>query len=190
MKVDHVFINEGSLNENSDKTSTIDDDFFVVVLGNKFRIYRNRLEFTYVECSYDDETDPHYKGKDECVTAAAFSEQNDYLYLGTSLGFIRYINLQELVNINEENYEHQKAGLVPRAPYQLDVNSNMPITSIQRFTNWEREATLLVTQNFDTATILVVRGDDEPELQNDINLRDLGDLENEAQKKKMAHMLS
>jgi len=92
-QVDKVFINEGSLNDDKDKMSTVDDDFFVVVMGNKFRIYRNRLEFTYVECSYDDENDEDFKGKDECVTAAAFSEENDVLFLGTNLGYIRYINL-------------------------------------------------------------------------------------------------
>jgi len=135
--VDKVFINEGSLNDNTDKTSTIDDDFFVVVIGNKFRIYRNRLEFTYVECSYDDPNDEDYKGADEVVTAAAFSERNDTLFLGTSLGYIRYINLQALVNINNENWQDPESqrGLVPRKPYQVDANSNMPITSMKRFVN-------------------------------------------------------
>ena len=136
-KVDRVFINEGSLNDNSDKTSTVDDDFFVVVIGSKFRIYRNRLEFTYVECSYDNPADEDYKGADEVVTAAAFSEMNDTLFLGTSLGYIRYINLQHLVNINNENWEDPEShrGLVPRKPYQVDPNSNMPITSMKRFVN-------------------------------------------------------
>lgn len=78
---------------------------------------------------------------------------------------------------------------MPRKPYQLDVNSNMPVTSIQRFTNLENETALLITQNFDTATVLTYRGPDEPELQNDVNLHDLGNLEDEAQKKKMQHML-
>jgi WD40 repeat protein len=136
-RVDKVFINEGSDNDNKIKDSTCDDDFFVVVIGSKFRIYRNRLEFTYVECTYDNPEDEDYKGPDEKVTAAAFSEHNDTLFLGTSLGYIRYINLQALVNINEENYQEEgtQRDLVPRKPYQVDPNSNMPITSMNRFVN-------------------------------------------------------
>jgi len=45
-----------------------------------------------------------------------------------------------------------------------------------------------VTQNNDQATVYCYQGDEKPELQVDIKLNDLGDLENEAQRKKMAHM--
>jgi len=150
------------------------------------------LEFTYVECSYDDPNDEDYKGADEVVTAAAFSERNDTLFLGTSLGYIRYINLQALVNINNENWQDPESqrGLVPRKPYQVDANSNMPITSMKRFVNQEEQTIILVTQNNDQATVYCYQGDNQPELQVDIKLNDLGDLEDENQKRKMAHMLT
>lgn len=139
--------------------------------------------FTYVECSYDNPDDEDYMGADEVVTAAAFSETNSTLFLGTSLGYIRYINLQALVNINNENWEDPEAqrGLVPRKPYRVDPNSNNPITSMKRFVNQEAESIILVTQNHDQATVYAYQGDNEPELQVDIKLNDMGDLENEAQ---------
>jgi WD40 repeat protein len=81
--IDRVFINEGSLNENTDKESTIDDDFIVVCYGNSFRVYKNRLDRTNIEMTLDGES----------VTAACFSENNDVLFLGTSTGYIRFIAL-------------------------------------------------------------------------------------------------
>jgi len=81
--VDRVFINEGSLNDDKDKNSTIDDDFFVVVTGNTFRVYRNRLDRTNVEMTLEG----------ECVTSACFSEDNTVLFIGTSSGYIRFIAL-------------------------------------------------------------------------------------------------
>lgn len=80
--------------------------------------------------------------------------------------------------------------MVPRKAYQLDVNSNMPITSMQRFTNQEGASVILVTQNNDTATVFTYQGADQPELQVDIKLHDLGNLDDEAQKKKMQHMMT
>lgn len=55
----------------------------MVVTGTVFTVYKNRLEKTNVQLDL----------VDECVTAAAFSENNDVLFLGTSKGNIRFVYL-------------------------------------------------------------------------------------------------
>jgi hypothetical protein len=60
-----------------------DDQYIVVVTGTVFTVYKNRLENTNVSLDL----------VDECVTAAAFSENNDVLFLGTSKGNIRFVYL-------------------------------------------------------------------------------------------------
>jgi hypothetical protein len=93
------------------------------VIGTKFRIYKDRLEFTYVEMDLEDRK----------VTAACFSETNDILFLGTSAGCMRFIDLQECLEvISPELFEPEKIEL--KAPYVVEPDSsnyvNKPITNL------------------------------------------------------------
>lgn len=78
VQVDAVYINEGSQGTR----------FIIVVTGNTFTIFKNRLDKTNVA---------PITLEDEKVTAAAFSENNTTLFLGTSQGRIIFINLNECV---------------------------------------------------------------------------------------------
>lgn len=60
--------------------------------GTTFKIFRNRLEATLVEVTLDD----------EYVTSAVFSVDNTVLYLGTSKGQIRFINLEACLEADSE----------------------------------------------------------------------------------------
>lgn len=105
-KVEHVFINEGSRTDDKDKECQYDNWFIVVSFGNKFRVYKDRLEFTYVEIELEDEH----------VTAACFSETNDILFIGTSTGMIRFLNLPECLQITEpENFNPDE--VIRQDPY-------------------------------------------------------------------------
>jgi hypothetical protein len=95
----------------------------VVTFGTKFRVYKDRLEFTYVEIELEDEK----------VTAACFSETNDVLFVGTSTGMIRFLNLPECLEITEpEHFEPDKVIL--RDPYSVEPDGspfvNKPITNL------------------------------------------------------------
>jgi len=90
-KILRVFINEGSNTDDTDKTSLCDNWFYVVTFKDRFRIYRDRLEFTYCEWPLDEDTG--------IITSAAFHEDNTLLFLGTSNGMIRYVNLLASVAI-------------------------------------------------------------------------------------------
>lgn len=83
MEVTEVYINEGSQTSDTNKESLTDNWFILVVIGTKFRLYRDRLIFTFVEMDLGDCS----------VTAACFSETNDILFLGDSKGALRFINL-------------------------------------------------------------------------------------------------
>lgn len=141
-QVDKVYINEGS---NAKKLSTSkslakdtdwsDDTFILVVFGNTFRIYHNRLTRTNVEMTLPDEK----------VTSACFSETNDILFLGMSNGNMRFVNLLECVEVEDEQ-EAKEVQVELREPFQVNLDSTKPITKLQRFTNQEHDQVILVTQ--------------------------------------------
>ena len=68
------------------------------------------------------------------MTSACFSENNDILFLGMSNGFMRFINLLEVRVVDDEN-EAKEVQLEPREPFQVNLDSTLPITSLQRFNN-------------------------------------------------------
>lgn len=96
--VERVFINEGSVNDNKDKNSLHDDKFIVVVTSEKDKpgclvsVYKNRLDRTNVQIPI-----PEQK-----VTAACFSERNDILFIGLNNGNMRFINLLECCEVDDE----------------------------------------------------------------------------------------
>ena len=67
--------------------------YIVVVTGPTFTIFKDRLDKTNVA---------PITLEDEVVTAAAFSENNEVLFLGTSKGRIIFINLNECVKAVED----------------------------------------------------------------------------------------
>lgn len=147
-----------------------------MVIGTKYRIYKDRLEFTYVEMDLED-----------CkVTAACFSETNDILFLGDSKGCMRFVNLQECLEVTDpEKFEPEKIEL--NLPYVVEPDSsnyvNKPISSLQRFTNQEEDHIILVTINDEKAVIYRYNGGDH--LNFDVDLHDLG---GDAMKQKLSHM--
>lgn len=162
--VDRVFINEGS----QGKT------FIVVVTGNTFRIFKNRLDKTNVEITLED-----------CqVTAAAFSEMNDVLFLGTSNGQIRFINLLECLEVEDEQ-EAQEVNVELCDPFNVVIDQHLPVTSLQRFVNLNDGAkngsVLLVTLNNEQVELFI----HSKMITKDVDLHDLGGEEKEAQMKHM-----
>lgn len=100
-KVDRVFINEGSHGTT----------FIVVVTGKTFRVYKNRLARTNIEITLPD----------NYVTSAAFSENNDVLFLGTSNGKIRFINLLECLEVDDEQ-EAQECNIELCDPFTVVID--------------------------------------------------------------------
>lgn len=88
--VDRVFINEGSFDET--QTEQKNPVFYAVVMGSLLRVYTNRLNRTNVEIPFEDET----------VTSACYSETNNVLFLGTSKGQVRFVNLLECLEVDTE----------------------------------------------------------------------------------------
>lgn len=123
-KVERVFINEGSITTDTDKESSIDNWFIVVTFGTKFRIFTERMDFTNVEIDL----------KDEKVTAACFSEKNDILFLGTSTGMVRFLNLKQVMHAVEEPDKYEEENVIMRNPYSVEPDDSpykgKPVTSM------------------------------------------------------------
>lgn len=119
-----------------------------MVIGTKFRIYKDRLEFTHVEMDLEDRK----------VTSACFSEMNDILFLGTSMGCMRFINLQECLEVTSpELFEPEKIEICDAYIVEPDSSPyvNKPISNLQRFTNQDSDSdhTILVLINDEKAVI-------------------------------------
>ena len=108
-----------------------------------FKIFRNRLEATLVEVTLQDEQ----------VTSAVFSKDNTILYLGTSKGYIRFINLEACLEADTE--QEQKELLVELEDPFVISESGLPITSLNRFNELhiEDRAVMLVIVNDELAFI-------------------------------------
>lgn len=123
-KVDRVFINEGSITDDKNKDSLIDNWFIVIAIGTKFIVYTDRLDRTGVEIDL----------KDESVTACCFSEANDMLFVGTSTGMIRFLNLKQVMYLVEHPDEYEEEKVIMRDPYSVEPDDspykNKPITNM------------------------------------------------------------
>lgn len=73
--VDKVFINEGSK----------EPQYIVVVTGPIFTVFKNRME-SLMQANFEET----YQAR---VTSAAFSHNNEILYLGTNIGTLHFIDL-------------------------------------------------------------------------------------------------
>lgn len=141
----------------------------MVVTGKTFRVYKNRLARTNIEITLPD----HH------VTSAAFSENNDVLFLGTSNGKIRFINLLECLEVDDEQ-EAQEVNVELCDPFTVVVDQQLPVTSLKRFTNLgdidKHGSVLLVTLNNEQAELFC----HSKMMTIDINLHDLGGEKKEA----------
>ena len=55
----------------------------------------------------------------EHVTAACFSEMNDLLFIGTSAGMIRFVNLQNCLKVTSEE-DCENVDLIAADPYCVE----------------------------------------------------------------------
>jgi hypothetical protein len=107
-------------------------------MGSLLRVYKNRLNRTNVEIPFEDET----------VTSACYSETNNVLFLGTSKGQVRFVNLLECLEVDTEQ-ELRETPVELDAPFQM---ADQPITDLTRFKNRH------VDDNKESSVILVTVG--------------------------------
>ena len=158
ISVDYVFINE--------HTPTSRNLFIVIVTGNTFKVYRDRLEGTNVEITLENEQ----------VISGCFNEDSSVLYLGTSKGQIRFINLQACLTVDDEK-EREEITVEMQDPFTVS-DLQLPITHMERFCDLKigGQSVLLLTIDDTMATIF---SDQRQELYT-INLDDKGTEERAA----------